>query len=124
MSIEALLSRLAALESSYHPPTSLVFNVRLTVDEPILSSSSTNSDLLDYRVGLTILNVEADILSKRDPPLGSLLHLANLWADITNRLWHVQLHIRNIYSKFSSVTCSFFYLFHFWADFCLTSLYR
>jgi hypothetical protein len=99
MAVESLVSRLAELEASHHPlPTALHFNVRSTAQVPVLSSSPVNSHLVDYRAGLSILDVEADILSKSDFPLSTLLSLAILRADIANKLHVVQEHVRHMYS--------------------------
>jgi hypothetical protein len=99
MSVDSLVSRLAALEASGLPlPAALHFNVRSTVQDPILSSSPLNSPLVGYSADLNILDVEAVNLSKSNVSLTSLLRLALLRAEIANKLRVVQEHIRHVYS--------------------------
>jgi hypothetical protein len=89
VSLETLERRLSDLDRCYRRPIYLDFNRRSTVADPILSASWKNSVVLNYRAGLTILDVEADILSKGNIP--------NLRANIASRLHLLTEHVNNVF---------------------------
>jgi hypothetical protein len=75
VSVETLERRLSDLDRCYRQPVDLDFNPHSTAADPVLSASWKNSNLLNYRAGLTILDVEADILSKKTIPITRLFRI-------------------------------------------------
>jgi hypothetical protein len=62
MSLETLERGLSDLDRCYHRPASLDFNPCSIAAGPVLSVSWRNLNFLNDRAGLTILDVDADIL--------------------------------------------------------------
>jgi hypothetical protein len=102
MSLETLERRLSDLDRCYHRPACLDFNRRATAADPILSASWKNSIVLNYRAGLTILDVEAGILSKGNMPMKRLFQITNLRANIANRLHLLAEHVNSVFLQIRS----------------------